>query len=177
VSNENELLGGIAPEHFAALAENLRKVHSGGVVDSRVLEAANVLADLARRPILSDEAVERAAKGMCAAAHPRLDPDAMMPAQRGQSGMMPKWRLYEHLARAALTAALSSPPEPVPSSPVGIAALLDAYDAETRKLPLGHETPRLGTSTYNWRRSVVDDLRKLAGLPLPAAPAHREVGE
>lgn len=39
-------IGGIAPEHFASLAANLEAVHAGGVVDSRVLEAAHVLAEL-----------------------------------------------------------------------------------------------------------------------------------
>jgi hypothetical protein len=47
----------------------------------------------------------------------------------------------------------------------GIEALLDAYDAETTALPLGHEMPTRRSSTYNWRRAIVDDLRKLAALP------------
>jgi hypothetical protein len=51
-----------------------------------------------------------------------------------------------------------------------IVALLDAYDAETSKLPLGHEMRSRGASTYNWRRAVADDLRKLAGLPPYSRP-------
>jgi hypothetical protein len=52
-----------------------------------------------------------------------------------------------------------------------IEALLDAYDAETTALPLGHEMPTRGSSTYNWRRAIVEDLRKLAAL------SHTEQGE
>lgn len=40
-----------------------------------------------------------------------------------------------------------------------VSNVLDAYDAETRSLPLGHEMPTRGASTYNWRRSIVDELR------------------
>ena len=47
---------------------------------------------------------------------------------------------------------------------VEVKALLDAYDAETSKIPLGHEDRGRGASSYNWRRSVVDDLRKLAAV-------------
>ena len=42
-----------------------------------------------------------------------------------------------------------------------VTALLDAYDAETTSLPLGHEMPTRGASTYNWRRSIVDEMRAL----------------
>lgn len=60
--------------------------------------------------------------------------------------------------RTRILSALASPPAPV----VTVDALLDAYDAETKKLPLGHEMPTRGASTYNWRRSVVDELRALS---------------
>lgn len=61
----------------------------------------------------------------------------------------------------------ASPPPAFPSAPQGVdpvAALLDAYDAETKLLPLGHEMPTRGASTYNWRRSIVDELRILSAI-------------
>jgi len=39
--------------------------------------------------------------------------------------------------------------------------VFDEYDAETKKLPLGATDRNNGASAYNWRRSVVDELRKL----------------
>ena len=51
-----------------------------------------------------------------------------------------------------------------------VTALLDAYDAETTSLPLGHEMPTRGASTYNWRRSIVDELRALNAAS-PTSPA------
>ena len=44
-----------------------------------------------------------------------------------------------------------------------VTALLDAYDAETTSLPLGHEMPTRGASTYNWRRSK--DFPRLPPYP------------
>jgi hypothetical protein len=59
---------------------------------------------------------------------------------------------------------LASPQPEAYGVRAGIEALLDAYDAETTALPLGHEMPTRGSSTYNWRRAIVEDLRKLAAL-------------
>lgn len=70
------------------------------------------------------------------------------------------FRCSDWIDITAILAALVSPPD----NGEPIAALLDAYDAETKKLPLGHEMPTRGASTYNWRRSVVDELRKMAAL-------------
>jgi len=39
--------------------------------------------------------------------------------------------------------------------------LLDAYEASTKKLPLGHEQPALGCSSFNWRMAVICELRAI----------------
>jgi hypothetical protein len=60
-----------------------------------------------------------------------------------------------------------------------ITDLLDAYDAETANVPLGHENKQRGKSTYNWRRAIVDELRVMAAegvKPPPTAANHtREI--
>lgn len=48
-----------------------------------------------------------------------------------------------------------------------IEALLSAYEAHTRALPLGAASREKGDSAYNWRMSVIRDLRDLAALPPP----------
>lgn len=48
-----------------------------------------------------------------------------------------------------------------------IEALLSAYEAHTRALPLGAASREKGDSAYNWRMSVFRDLRDLATLPPP----------
>lgn len=48
--------------------------------------------------------VERVARAMLKASNPRVDPDALTPAPRGQAGLIPKWAMYEHLAKAAIKA-------------------------------------------------------------------------
>ncbi|MFL5900929.1 MAG: hypothetical protein ACJ75S_06985 [Solirubrobacterales bacterium] len=45
--------------------------------------------------------IEKIARAMLAVSRPGLNPDDLTPAPRGQLGMMPKWKLFEHLARAA----------------------------------------------------------------------------
>jgi len=86
-----------------------------------------------------------------------------LPARKTRRGLF-QTPLYTH------PAALVSPPDNGES----VAALLDAYDAETKNLPLGHEMPTRGASTYNRPRSVVDELRKMAGLHPPALQSHNE---
>ena len=56
-----------------------------------------------------------------------------------------------------------------------VTELLDAYDAETTSLPLGHEKPTLGASAYNWRRAIVNELRALYAAS-PPSPAPAESG-
>lgn len=56
-----------------------------------------------------------------------------------------------------------------PMTDTAVTALLDAYDEQTNATPLGHEMPTRGASTYNWRRSIVGELRALA-VTLAAAP-------
>ena len=61
-----------------------------------------------------------------------------------------------------------------------VTALLDLYDKETEQVPLGHENRERGGSTYNWRKSVVRDLRNMMSSgpiladatpnPLPSSP-------
>ena len=43
-----------------------------------------------------------------------------------------------------------------------ITELLDAYEAEVKKLPLGHENIQRGRSTYNWKMAIIRELRDLA---------------
>jgi len=53
---------------------------------------------------MGSEMQERIARAMCAASRPSSNPDDLTPAPRGRLGMIPKWRLYEHLALAAMKA-------------------------------------------------------------------------
>ena len=39
--------------------------------------------------------------------------------------------------------------------------VLDKYDAETDKIPLGLEDKQKGASVYNWRRSIISDLKAM----------------
>lgn len=55
----------------------------------------------------SEEMVEKAARAMMAESRPNADPDALTPAPRGTVGLVPKWRLFEHLACAAVRAFLT----------------------------------------------------------------------
>lgn len=41
-------------------------------------------------------------------------------------------------------------------------AVLDRYENEVKKLPLGHENVQRGRSTYNWKMAVIRELRDLA---------------
>lgn len=54
----------------------------------------------------------------------------------------------------------------------GLEAVLAAYEAETRALPLGAASREKGDSAYNWRMSVVRELRELAAsIAPPPEPA------
>ena len=65
----------------------------------------------------------------------------------------------------------TSPPPSGEAGEVTIDALLNAYDAETATVPLGHEHIGRGRSTYNWRREVVRELRELSkALPTIKEP-------
>ena len=57
-------------------------------------------------PEQMEEAVEAMARAMLGSSRPNAGADDLTPASRGTFGAMPKWRLYEPLARAAVTAAL-----------------------------------------------------------------------
>lgn len=48
--------------------------------------------------------LERVCRAMVAASRPTADPDRLTPAPRGSMGLIPIWRTYEHLARAAINA-------------------------------------------------------------------------
>lgn len=62
------------------------------------MSAADLIA-LAER----DQAtVERVCRAMIAASRPNADPDALTPCPHGTGGLMPKWRLFEHLAEASI---------------------------------------------------------------------------
>ena len=39
--------------------------------------------------------------------------------------------------------------------------VLDEYERQTKALPCQHEIPERGCSTYNWRMSVIRDLRAM----------------
>ena len=55
-------------------------------------------------PTPASDEVERVARAMLAASRPNADPDELTPAPRGSFGLIPKWQLYDHLARAAIAA-------------------------------------------------------------------------
>ena len=50
--------------------------------------------------------------------------------------------------------------------------VLDEYERQTKALPCQHEIPERGCSTYNWRMSVIRDLRAML-----AASTEQEVGK
>ena len=50
--------------------------------------------------------------------------------------------------------------------------VLDEYERQTMALPCQHEIPERGCSTYNWRMSVIRDLRAML-----AASTGQEVGK
>lgn len=59
-----------------------------------------------------------------------------------------------------------------------LARVLAEFERRTKAVPVGHEIPSRGASTYNWRRCHLDELREIAAaLPLdglagaPATPA------
>lgn len=54
------------------------------------------------------ELVEIAARAMVRSSRPGADPDRPQPAPRGKSGIVPLWRLYEHMAEAAVTDLLAA---------------------------------------------------------------------
>lgn len=51
--------------------------------------------------------------------------------------------------------------------------VLDEYERQTKALPCQHEIPERGCSTYNWRMSVIRDLRAMLAAA-PAQPAAHE---
>ena len=55
-------------------------------------------------PKPAGDLVEAVARAMMAASRPNANPDDLTPAPRGTIGFVPKWRLFEHLARAAIAA-------------------------------------------------------------------------
>lgn len=50
------------------------------------------------------EQIEKVARAMQAVSRPDVDPDKLTPGPRGTVGLMPVWRLYEHMAAAAVDA-------------------------------------------------------------------------
>jgi hypothetical protein len=42
--------------------------------------------------------------------------------------------------------------------------VLEEYDAETSKIPLGLEDKQKGASVYNWRRSIIADLKAMIAV-------------
>lgn len=56
-----------------------------------------------------------------------------------------------------------------PAVPEGliVSKLLDEYERRTKNLPMQHEIPSRGCSTYNWRMSVIRDLRAMLAAPQP----------
>ena len=57
-----------------------------------------------------------------------------------------------------------------PQASAWVPAVLDEYERQTKTLPCQHEIPERGCSTYNWRMSVIRDLRAMIAAA-PAAPA------
>lgn len=57
-----------------------------------------------------------------------------------------------------------------PKASAWVPAVLDEYERQTKTLPCQHEIPERGCSTYNWRMSVIRDLRAMIAAA-PTAPA------
>lgn len=74
---------------------------SGGIT-----QAAEAFArfEASLRQPAPDALVERVARAMQAVSRPDVDPDKLTPGPRGSVGLMPVWALYEHMAKAALSA-------------------------------------------------------------------------
>lgn len=132
------------------------------------------------RPILSDEEVERAAREYLL--HRGEHPSRTL---RGGSEL---WETHAPAIRAALTAAFSPPPEPVPSSPVPVEAVgwqpIDTAPMDGTEIILGVEGQLVMVGEYHDGMGRFTSWLTNTGLvhathwmPLPAAPAHREVGE
>lgn len=66
------------------------------------------MTDDVQQPTAADIIVERACRAMVTASRPMADPDKLTPAPRGSVGMVPIWRTYEHLARAALSSGIDA---------------------------------------------------------------------
>lgn len=52
-------------------------------------------------PTPPSDLIEEIARSMLAVSRPNANADDLTPAPRGSLGMIPKWKLYEHLAQAA----------------------------------------------------------------------------
>lgn len=64
--------------------------------------------------------------------------------------------------RALLAAAPAHPAERQEHGDVQrLWEVLDEYERQTKALPCQHEIPERGCSTYNWRMSVIRDLRAM----------------
>ena len=48
--------------------------------------------------------------------------------------------------------------------------VLAEFERRTRALPLGHEQPTKGASSYNWRMSCLDEIREIAAALANAEP-------
>jgi Lar family restriction alleviation protein len=77
---------------------------------------------------------------------------------------------WAELTAMRILSALASPPMPGRS----LDSVLDEYDAETDKVPLGHENRSLGRSTFNWRRSIIAELRAMLAASRPKEDTHAE---
>lgn len=70
------------------------------------------------------DVIEVMARGMCAESRPKADPDALTPGPRGSVGSIPKWALFDPLARAARAALTAAGYVVVPVEPTE--AMVDA---------------------------------------------------
>ncbi len=70
----------------------------------------------------------------------------------------------DHIADAGKMGAVASPPV---QDGWKLDQVLAIYEAETNALPLGHEIPSRGWSTYNWQKAAIADMRRIAASPVP----------
>lgn len=62
----------------------------------------------------------------------------------------------------------ATPPAPLVPEGNNLPTVLDEYERQTKALPVQHEMPSQGCSTYNWRMMIIRELRAmLAAAPKP----------
>jgi hypothetical protein len=71
-------------------------------------------------------------------------------------------RTHHRLTQEAADAAWDTRPAQDCARCADLEAALEAYEAATRALPIGHEDKTKGASSYNWRMACLQEIRARA---------------